>query len=98
MSVDSDIAANWTAKPGCPQHLIPAIERRVASFPTAWRAPPANGEVFENTDQCLQRLQAWAFIDGFVVVVRGNAGGKNNPGKIYQRGSAGGSAGGAWLP
>ena len=62
--------AAWTAKPDCPAHLRPEVEKTGNSYPEAWRLPPATGEVFDSFDQCEARLQAFAFIDGFVVVRR----------------------------
>lgn len=84
MSAYFDVAIDWRAKEGCPLHTRAIIERRIASFLPTWKVPPVNGEVFEGPAQCLARLQAWAFMEGFAVIIRSNAGNKANPGKVFQ--------------
>jgi len=51
-----------------PEHVKPAWLRQVRSYPCAWLEEPASGEVFNDKAHCLERLQAWAFIQGFAVV------------------------------
>ncbi|KAL9099321.1 MAG: hypothetical protein Q9187_009514, partial [Circinaria calcarea] len=71
------------AKPGCPDHYRGVVERHVATFPPTWRVPPINGEVFPSFNACLDRLQGWAFMEGFAVVTRGG-GTKKIPSIRYQ--------------
>jgi hypothetical protein len=72
------MALLWQAKPGCPAHLRDVVERFVNTRDPAWRVPPASkGEVFESFEQCQERLNVWAMIEGFAVVVRGRGDPKN---------------------
>jgi hypothetical protein len=51
-----------------PKHVKPVWLRHVKAFPAAWLEEPASNEVFNDKSHCLERLQAWAFIQGFAVV------------------------------
>ncbi|KAF7502294.1 hypothetical protein GJ744_006162 [Endocarpon pusillum] len=62
------MATNWSADPRCPAHLRAEVEARALSFPPAFLNEPANGEVFENVDLCRERLQGFAFTQGFAIV------------------------------
>ena len=76
--LSSAMALPWQAKPSCPAHLRDVIERFVNAQDPAWRLPPApKGEVFESFEQCQQRLNVWAIVEGFAVVVRGRGDPKN---------------------
>ena len=67
------MAVPWQAKSGCPSHLRGVIERFVNERDPAWRLPPASkGEVFDSFEQCQQRLNVWAMVEGFAIVVRGH--------------------------
>src|SRR3981189_1091458 len=74
--------APWQAKSGCPWPLIPVVERALNALPVTWLAKPATGEVFDNFDACMKRLQGFALAEGFVVVGRGG-GTKKVPSKRY---------------
>lgn len=67
---------SFQARPGCPVHLRAIVERHVNTLPAAWRQRPVSGEVFESFKQCFDRLQAWAFQEGFEVVTRGAGNGR----------------------
>lgn len=84
MTVTAEIIAEWNAKAQCPEHLKAMVERRVAIFPATWRISLVGGEVFDSPILCFECLQAWAFIEGFAVIIRGNTGSNITPGKIYQ--------------
>ena len=45
---------------------------------------PADSEIYESSILCLERLQASAFTDGFVVDIYGNPGVKINSESVYQ--------------
>ncbi|KAF7508230.1 hypothetical protein GJ744_009527 [Endocarpon pusillum] len=59
--------APWTAHPHCPAHLRGEVESRVRAFPPSYLVEPTNGEVFDNVDLCQERLQAYAFAQGFAI-------------------------------
>ena len=72
------MALPWQAKLSCPAHLRDVIERFVNAQDPAWRLPPApKEEVFKSFKQCQQRLNVWAMVEGFTVVVRGRGDSKN---------------------
>lgn len=84
MPAAASIVINCKANVQRPKHLKPVVERRAAAFPLTWRTPPINNEEFDSPAQCLERLQAYAFCTGFVVITRGNTGKNTNPGKVFQ--------------
>jgi hypothetical protein len=57
----------WTAHPHCPAHLRGEVEARVQDFPPALKEP-VSGEVFDNLELCRERLQGFAFTEGFAIV------------------------------
>ncbi|ERF69261.1 hypothetical protein EPUS_03965 [Endocarpon pusillum Z07020] len=59
--------APWTAHPHCPAHLRGEVEARVRAFPPAFLNEPSNGEVFDNVELCRERLQGFAFAQGFAI-------------------------------
>jgi hypothetical protein len=59
---------SWTAHPDCPAHLRGEVEARVRAFPPAFLKEPVSGEVFDNLELCRERLQGFAFTDGFAIV------------------------------
>jgi hypothetical protein len=66
------MTAPWIAKPACPAYLREVLERFVNGQNAAWRLPPApKGEVFDSFEQCRARLNVYAMVEGFAVVVRG---------------------------
>jgi hypothetical protein len=70
-----------TAKPGCPEHLVPVINRHLLSIwrlHPDWLVEPQNKEVFPSLDVFEQRIRAWAFLQGFDVTHEG-AGTKASP-------------------
>jgi hypothetical protein len=78
------LPAPWQAKPNCPAHLRNVIQRFVNDRDPAWRLPPAlKGEVFASFDQCRERLNVFAMVEGFAVVIRGY-GDSRNPSKRFQ--------------
>jgi hypothetical protein len=64
----------WYAKPGCPAHLVDALQKKVNSFPVAWLEAPLTGEVFDSIDSCRDRLKAFSLAEGFDVVSGGSTG------------------------
>jgi hypothetical protein len=63
-----------TAKPGCPEHLVPVVNQHLLSIWQAhpeWLAEPQNKEVFPSLDAFKQRIWAWAFLAGFDVTHKG---------------------------
>jgi hypothetical protein len=70
-----------TAKPGCPEHVIPVINRHLLSIwqlHPEWLVEPQNKEVFPSLEAFEQRIRAWAFLAGFDVTHEG-AGIKASP-------------------
>jgi hypothetical protein len=55
--------------PSMPAHLRPALDRAIAAIPEPWLLAPKSGEVFKSKELCKKRLQAFAFIQGFAVVI-----------------------------
>ena len=62
------MAVVWTAHPNCPAHLRGEVEARVRAFPPSFLEEPVDGEVFDNVELCRERLQGFAFSQGFTVV------------------------------
>jgi hypothetical protein len=58
----------WTAHPHCPTHLRREVEARVRAFPLTFLKEPVSGEVFDNIELCRERLQGFAFTEGFAIV------------------------------
>ena len=58
----------WSLNPLCPPHIIPILEQAVLALPHSFLIPPAIGELFENKEDCLKRLQGYALSAGFAVV------------------------------
>ena len=69
----------WKAKPGCPAHRRPIIEKTVRGFPAAWLVPPVSGEVFDSKIDYKRRLRGFSFTDGFDIVRKGGSS-KKSPG------------------
>jgi MULE transposase domain len=70
-----------TAKPGCPEHLVPVVNQHLLSIwrlHPDWLVQPQNKEVFPSLDAFEQRIRAWAFLQGFDVTREG-AGTKASP-------------------
>jgi Transcription factor AFT len=55
--------------PSMPAHLRPALNRAIAAIPEPWLPTPKSGEVFESKEFCKKRLQAFAFTQGFAIVI-----------------------------
>jgi hypothetical protein len=68
----------WHAHPLCPTHLVPRIESYANSLPASWHDHPFVGELFDSTDHCYTRLQAFAFLSGFAIVKGKGNGGPND--------------------
>jgi hypothetical protein len=62
---------SWQAKPGCPAHHRPAVERTVNALPSAYLLPPHSGEIFNSLEDCNRRLRGYAFAEGFDIVRHG---------------------------
>jgi hypothetical protein len=61
----------YRAPPGCPSHLIDAVERAVNSLPTAWLLPPQTGEIFDTLADCERRLRGYCLAEGSDLVQTG---------------------------
>lgn len=60
----------WQAKPVCPAHLRDVLERFINDRDPAWRVAPApKGEIFSSFQQCHGRLNVWAMVEVFAVVI-----------------------------
>lgn len=62
------MTTQWSAHPQCPTHLRGEVEAHVRAFPASFLKEPIAGEVFDNVDLCRERLQGFAFAQGFAVV------------------------------
>jgi len=58
----------WSPNPLCPPHIIPILEQAVLALPHSFLIPPASGELFDNREDCLKRLQGYALSAGFAVI------------------------------
>lgn len=74
---------HWTAPAGCVAHHVALIERHVNAQPPQWREVPVIGEVFANKREGEARLQLYALIIGFDVVVKGG-GNAATPGVVFR--------------
>src|SRR6266496_4114474 len=64
----SDKCPIFAAHPLCPPHLRMQVEEVAEGFNPSWLLPPKEGELFQSATECFQRLQAWAFLQGFAIV------------------------------
>ena len=64
------MATEWTAHANCPAHFRAEIEARVRAFPPSFIEEPVDGEVFDNVELCRERLQGFAFSQGFAIVLK----------------------------
>lgn len=64
----ADERPSFVAHTQCPAHLRKRVEDYADSLPQAWLLPPQAGEVFDQAQDCLARLQGYAFTRGFAVV------------------------------
>jgi hypothetical protein len=62
---------SWQAKPGCPAHYRPAVERTVNTLPSVYLLPPHSGEIFNSLEDCNRRLRGYAFAEGFDIMRHG---------------------------
>ena len=75
--------AAWTPSPALDPSLAPAVQKFIDRMPPAHLNPPTNGERFEVPEEAMERLQDYAFSQGFVVVI-GPCGQQGNPRKTYR--------------
>lgn len=71
MSALATAGAYTRAKPGCPDGSLGPVNRRIQSFPIAWRLPPMTGERYPDLDAFEARVRAWSFCEGFDTVCFG---------------------------
>ena len=76
------VMATWTPPLGLDPSLVPAAQKFIDGMPPAHLRAPANGERFEVPEEAYERLQDYAFSQGFVVVT-GSCGSRGNPRKYY---------------
>jgi hypothetical protein len=62
------MATAWIAHPNCPAHIRGEVEARVRAFSPSFLKEPTDGEVFDNIELCRERLQSFAFSQGFAIV------------------------------
>src|SRR6266849_2010452 len=73
----------WHAKPGCPKHLVAALERHVNALPAAYLLPPQSGEIFDNIPHYKRRLRGYSLAKGFDIVQTGG-GKRSQPGARWE--------------
>ena len=67
----------------CPAYLRKRVEDYADSLPQAWLLSPQAGEVFDQAQDCLARLQGYAFTRGFAVVTTTSKKGRAQFAYIY---------------
>ena len=60
---------DWTPHPSLDPSLIPTIRSAIDCIPSDHLQPPASKEIFDNPDAAYERLQNWAFSQGFCIVI-----------------------------
>ena len=75
--------AAWVPHPALDRSLVPAVQKFIDTIPPAHLEPPRDGEQFEVPEEAVERLQNYAFSQGFVVVT-GSCGSSGNPRKYYR--------------
>ena len=60
----------WSPHPSCPPYIVPVLRKAIAKLPPAFLLDPVGGEVFESKEDCLKRLQGYALLVGFAVVLK----------------------------
>ena len=53
--------------------------KKVQSFPPGWIKKPYNGQIFESSTDCLDRLNAYGFLEGCLFVIGRRGGTKESP-------------------
>lgn len=79
----SDSAPRWTPHPDLDESLLPVTQKLIDSIPPTHLLPPRHGEIYDVPDDCLERLQDYAFSQGFAVTT-GSCGQAGNPRKYFQ--------------
>ena len=74
--------ATWTPPPGLDPSLVPAAQKFINAMNPAHLNSPEDGEQFDTPEEAIERLQDYAFSQGFVVVT-GSCGSRGNPRKYY---------------
>ena len=59
--------ATWTPSLALDSSLVPAAQKFIDRMPPAHLEAPADGERFEVPEEAMERLQDYAFSQGFVV-------------------------------
>ena len=58
----------WSPNSLCPPHIVPILEQAVLALPHSFLILLASGELFDNREDCLKRLQGYALSAGFAIV------------------------------
>ncbi len=59
----------WKAHASCPDNLRFIIEQTVNSYPREWLQAPVTGEIYASIDDCRDRINAYAFSQGFDAII-----------------------------
>jgi hypothetical protein len=64
---------DWKPHPSLDPSLLPTIQSIIERIPLNHLLPPKSKEIFDNPEAAYDRLQDWAFSQGFCVVVSSHA-------------------------
>jgi hypothetical protein len=59
----------WSLHPGLDQSLVPTIQQVIERIPLPHLLPLVPKEVFHTPDEAYERLQNWAFSQGFCSII-----------------------------
>ena len=75
--------SSWSPHPDLEVSFVPVIQKIIDSIPPAHLLPPRDREIYDAPSACFERLQNFAFSQGFAVVT-GSCGRAGNPRKYYR--------------
>jgi hypothetical protein len=60
----------WSSYLLCPPYIISILKRAVSKLPPAFLLEPVRGKVFKTKEDCLKRLQGYALLVGFTIILK----------------------------
>jgi hypothetical protein len=58
----------WSPNSLCPSHIVLILEQAVLALPYSFLIPLVRGELFDDKEDCMKRIQGYALSAGFAVI------------------------------
>jgi hypothetical protein len=58
----------WALNSLCPPHIVLILEQAVLALPHSFLIPPVRGELFNDKEDCMKRLQGYVLLAGFAII------------------------------